>query len=140
MRVFHAVQLAVLAVLLFCSTGQAKAAHHLAADITGKVVDASQQPVVGATVVIEQLETGRVLIRKTNNQGRYHANNVRHDGTYRVTVISLLGNTYSFTGSLQHGYTHRRNFVVDTNSSQPPAFARSWVWNMSKATLGTIRS
>lgn len=123
------------ALFLLFSSFNANAAHFLAADIKGQVVDANKQPVVGAVVVIEQLETGRVLVRKTDKRGRYRANNVRHDGTYRVTVISPQGNTYSFEGTLQLGRSHTRHFVVDYDTTTPPDFMRSWQWSMDRAQL-----
>jgi hypothetical protein len=58
--------------LLLASFG-AQASNELAASVMGQVVNADKVPVVGALVVIEQLETGRVLVRKTDKRGRYRA-------------------------------------------------------------------
>lgn len=113
----------------------ANAAHELAATIQGQVVDANKQPVVGALVVIQHLDTGRVQVRTTSSHGRYRSANVRPDGVYRVTVISTTGNAYSFEGTLKHGYDHKRNFVIDYEDTSP-AFERSWQWNMDSAVKG----
>jgi hypothetical protein len=59
---------------------------------------------------------------------------VRHDGTYRVTVVSPQGNAYAFEGTLKLGHDHKRNFVVDVDPEKKPDFMRSWQWNMDHAT------
>ena len=114
----------------------ANAAHELAATIQGQVVDANKQPVAGVLVVVEHLDTGRVQVRLTNSKGRYHAPNVRPDGTYRVTAMAESGKAYSFTmADLRHGHDHSRNFVIDYEESAP-RFERSWKWNMDNASKG----
>ena len=128
----------LLALALLCASFSAQASNELAASIMGQVVNADKAPVVGALVVIEQLDTGRVLVRHTDKRGRYRALNVRHDGTYRVTVISPSGNAYAFEGGLQLGHDHRRNFVVDFNPDQTPAFMRGWQWNMNQAQVDPL--
>lgn len=123
----------ILFLTLFFASHSAHAANVLASSLMGQVVNADKKPVVGALVLVEQLETGRVLTRYTDKKGRYCALNVRSDGTYRVTVFSPMGRTYSFTGELKLAQDHTRNFVVDFDRENQPAFMRSWRWNMSDA-------
>jgi tetratricopeptide (TPR) repeat protein len=68
-----------LVLAVFAATGQAQTAR-----IKGKVVDASNKPVEGATVVIESKEMNRKLTTKTDRRGEY--SHFLPPGAYSVTV------------------------------------------------------
>jgi tetratricopeptide (TPR) repeat protein len=68
-----------LVLAVFAATGQAQTAR-----IKGKVVDANNKPVEGATVVIESKEMNRKLTTKTDRRGEY--SHFLPPGAYSVTV------------------------------------------------------
>ena len=130
MRMFQRF-LAVLALTLFLST-PAWATFPLTSDLAGVVVDAENQPVVGATVIIHHLDTGRVITKTTNRKGRYLAKNLRSDGLYQVTVIAPQGTVAFQPGRLDLGERMRRNAVVGADATNPPPFMRAWQWRQTE--------
>lgn len=112
----------ILLLLLLAST-PAFAAHQLASDITGVVVDSYGVPLVGHAVTVHHEETNRTITRYTNKKGRYHFANLRSDGTYHV----LAANTH-YTGRLLLGKVHRQNFVSGGVVAGSPAYLSSWIW------------
>lgn len=127
--------------LLFASAmAPAMATSALASDITGKVVDIDKRPIAGAVVVINHLDTGRTIVRKTNAAGRYHAVGLRADGLYQVTVISEHGTVQFKPGALILGHRMRRNAVVGYVPSDPPDFMRSWQWNQDDKLAFSLRT
>ena len=74
---------------LFAAPAHANLGGKLTSDLHGVVVDVDKRPAAGA--VVEHLETGRIVVRKTGTNGRWRAMNVRSDGHYRITVVSELG-------------------------------------------------
>ena len=123
--------LAVLALTSFLST-PAWATFPLASDLAGVVVDANKQPVVGATVIIRHLDTGRVITKTTNRKGRYLAKNLRSDGRYQVTVHAPQGVVVFRPGTLDLGERMRRNAVVGADATNPPPFMRAWQWRQTE--------
>ena len=104
----------------------------ITADLAGRVVDDGKRPVVGALVLIEHLETGRTIARRTNNKGRWRAMNIRPDGRYRITVVSSTETIRFLPGTVLLGQTMRRNAVVGVDKTAPPAFMRAWQWNQEE--------
>lgn len=121
----------VLLALALCSPA-VYATSPLASDIAGTVVDETMSPVVGALVEIRHVETGRVLVRRTNSRGHYIAWNVRPDGTYIVRVMDPTAQraSVSFPATpVLLGHRMRRNAVLLADATSPPAFMRSWIWH-----------
>ncbi|WP_084738829.1 carboxypeptidase-like regulatory domain-containing protein [Stenotrophomonas sp. BIIR7] len=114
----------ILTLALMVSAASAQAAHVLASDITGVVVDGQGKPMAGEVVRAYHHETNRLIERRTNSKGRYHFNNVRSDGQYTVSHAAT-----SFTGRVQLGQTHRQNFVGDIVRYDSPSILFSWVWS-----------
>lgn len=114
----------VLTLSLMLSAASAQAAHVLASDITGVVVDAKGQPMAGQIVRAYHHETNRYIERRTNNKGRYHFTNIRSDGHYTVEH-----NNVSYTGRVLLGKTHRQNFVGEPARYDTPAILFSWIWS-----------
>lgn len=112
------------AALMLSAATTAHAAHILASDITGVVVDAQGKPMAGEVVRAYHHETNRLIERRTNSKGRYHFNNVRSDGQYTVEH-----NGVSYTGHLLLGKTHRQNFVGEPARYDTPAILFSWIWS-----------
>ncbi len=121
--IISAVMLGLLSLLAF----PAMATYPLASDIAGKVVDADKQPIVGARVIITHLETGRVVIKRTNEKGRYLALNLRSDGLYRVRVESSHGFVEFKPEALLLGHRMRRNAVIAPVGASDQW---GWQWNM----------
>lgn len=88
----------VLGAALLAFAGHAKAAHQLATDYTGFVV-VDGKPAAGIPVVLRHPSTGRLLVRYTNAQGRYHFNNVRPDGIYAVEALGQTHERRAFQGT-----------------------------------------
>lgn len=114
----------LLAATLAFTAPAAHAAHVLASDITGVVVDGQGKPMAGEVVRAYHHDTNRLIERRTNNKGRYHFNNLRPDGQYTVTHAAT-----SYTGRVQLGQTHRQNFVGDVVRYDSPSILFSWVWS-----------
>lgn len=53
-------------------------------NLTGTVTDAGQEPLRGAVVQIEALDTLVIQSYETNEQGEYHFRNLRSDADYSV--------------------------------------------------------
>jgi hypothetical protein len=123
--------LAVLVLTFFLST-PAWATYPLASDLAGVVVDANQQPIAGATVIIRHLDTGRVVVKTTNQKGRYLAKNLRSDGRYLVTVLADQGVVAFRPGTLDLGERMRRNAVLGADATNPPPFMRAWQWKQTE--------
>lgn len=123
---------ALAAFALLATPAYAGLGGKLTSDLHGVVVDRNKQPVAGATVIVEHLETGRVLTRTTDERGRWRAMNVRSDGHYRITVQSEHGSVQFLPGRVVLGHRMRRNAVVGVDPADPPAFMRSWLWNQER--------
>ncbi|HET6632919.1 MAG TPA: carboxypeptidase regulatory-like domain-containing protein [Rhodanobacteraceae bacterium] len=82
------IRLALLpfAVSSVLAMGAAMAQNVTSSAITGLVVNASGQPVAGATVTIEHLPSGTTKVVQTNASGHYNAQGMRVGGPYEVTV------------------------------------------------------
>ena len=80
-RAMRMIRLAVVAFVLaaFSAIGSAQTGR-----LKGKVVDASNKPVEGATVTIESMEMNRKLTTKTDRRGEY--THFLAPGPYKVTV------------------------------------------------------
>lgn len=128
-------QLLAAFIVLFCLSLISPSAHAtnpLASDIAGTVVDDTKTPVVGALVEIRHVETGRVIVRRTNSKGHYVALNVRPDGTYIVRVMDATGHRAPVTFAAMPvllGERMRRNAVLLDHPASKPAFMRSWIWH-----------
>ncbi len=123
----------LLAATLAFTAPAAHAAHVLASDITGVVVDAQGKPMAGAVVQAYHHETNRLIERRTNSKGRYHFNNVRSDGTYSVTH-----NHVTYTGRVSLGQTHRQNFVGEPLRADSPSVLYSWIWRGPRSERQTL--
>ena len=130
LRLFVVLSLAVLA--LFAAPAHANLGGKLTSDLHGVVVDVEKRPVAGAVVIVEHLETGRIVVRKTGTNGRWRAMNVRSDGHYRITVVSELGVVRFQPGRVLLGERMRRNAVVGVDAADPPKFMRAWQWNQDR--------
>lgn len=113
--------------LLVLIAGPAHATNPLASDITGYVVDANKRPIQGAFVIITQVETGRVLLKRTNEKGRYLALGLRSDGHYIVRVEHGADVVQFKPGTLALGHSMRRNVVIGPEGTSDNW---SWQWNM----------
>lgn len=94
-------------------------------------MDETKTPVVGALVEIRHVETGRVIVRRTNSKGHYIAWNVRPDGNYIVRVMDPTGQRASVTfppGPVLLGERMRRNAELLIRRDLKPDFMRSWIW------------
>ena len=74
--------LALLAAPFAASAGQ------LSSDFRGQVVDSHGTPAPGAVMVVEALETGRITRHVANTKGRWHAQGLRSDLTYRLSCFA----------------------------------------------------
>lgn len=119
--------LALLAAPFAASAGQ------LSSDFRGKVVDASGQAVEGAVMVVEHVETGRITRHVSNSKGRWHAQGLRSDGTYRVSCYApgSLVPVVRFEGRVALGRIHRRNCVLGQVNEKSPAWLSSWQWKQA---------
>lgn len=75
-----------LVLLLALLAAPAFAAHELASDIAGRIVDAYGDPVEGARITVRDLDSGAVRVRYSNHRGRYVAPNVRPATRFVVSV------------------------------------------------------
>lgn len=108
----------------------AMATNPLASDISGKVVDAQKQPIVGAMVTITHLETGRVVVKRTNKKGRYLALNLRSDGHYKVRIDGPRGFVEFKPDTVLLGHRMRRNAVI-----APAGTSDHWGWQWDQRGL-----
>jgi hypothetical protein len=123
----------ILTLALMLSAASAQAAHVLASDITGVVVDGQGKPIAGAVVRAYHHDTNRLIERRTNNKGRYHFNNLRPDGEYTVSHAAT-----SYTGRVLLGQTHRQNFVGEPLRADSPSVLYSWIWRGPRSERQTI--
>ena len=109
-------------------------AGELSSDFRGKVVDASGQPVPGAVMLVEHVETGRITRHVANAKGRWHAVGKRSDGTYRVSCYApgSSGPAVRFQGRVALGQIHVRNCVLGELNAASPSWLSSWQWRQSK--------
>lgn len=114
--------------LLF--TPFAASAGQLFSDFRGQVVDSLGQPVAGAVMVVEAIETGRTTRHVANAKGRWHAHGLRSDLTYRVSCYApdALEPVVEFVGRVRLGQTHVRNCVVGRLVKESPRRLSSWQW------------
>jgi len=82
----------VLLTVLFLLPGMVNAAE-TTSSIRGKVIGASGAPLVGASVVVEDLRTGAKRSYSTNNTGTFLASRLAVGGPYRVTVNGSQSST-----------------------------------------------
>ncbi|MDH1274139.1 carboxypeptidase-like regulatory domain-containing protein [Stenotrophomonas sp. GD03937] len=108
-------------------------AGQLSSDFRGRVVDATGQPVPGAVMLVEHVETGRITRHVANAKGRWHALGKRSDGTYRVSCFAPNGSTPAvrFQGRVALGQVHVRNCVLGEVDDLSPAWLSSWQWRQS---------
>ena len=120
--------LALLLLLPFASH-----AGQLSSDFVGKVVDAQGQAVIGATMIVENLDTGRITRHVTGKTGRWHALGKRSDSTYRVSCYAPGSHvpTVQFQGNVSLGQTHTRNCVLGSLNDKSPTWLSSWAWRQA---------
>lgn len=123
-----ALLLALLLLLPFASH-----AGQLSSDFVGKVVDAQGRAVVGAIMVVENLDTGRITRHVTGQTGRWHAQGRRSDSTYRVSCYApgAVVPTVQFQGNVSLGLTHTRNCVLGNVNAKSPTWLSSWAWRQA---------
>ena len=92
MRSLVRTSLVAFAVALACSIGAtpANAQGVTTAVLTGRVVDATGQPLEGVRVTVTSVGTGRAVTTTTSDQGRYVVAALRPGGPYSVEV-ALIG-------------------------------------------------
>lgn len=108
-------------------------AGQLSSDFTGRVVDTQGKPVVGAVLVVENLDTGRVSKHITGKTGRWHAQGRRSDSRYRISCYApgQVEPVVRFEGSVSLGQTHRRNCVIGQPDQTSPKWLHSWSWRQA---------
>ncbi|WP_448228854.1 carboxypeptidase-like regulatory domain-containing protein [Pseudoxanthomonas mexicana] len=108
-------------------------AGELSSDFRGHVVDATGQPVAGAVMVVEHVDTGRVTRHTTNQSGRWSAMGKRSDGTYRIACYApgTHAPVVTFQGRVALGQVHVRNCVIGTLNAASPAWLSSWKWRQA---------
>lgn len=108
-------------------------AGELSSDLRGHVVDASGQPVIGAIMVVEHIDTGRVTRHTTNRSGRWSAMGKRSDGTYRIACYAPGADipTVTFEGRVALGQVHVRNCMIGTLTTSSPTWLSSWKWRQA---------
>lgn len=118
-----------LFLLLPCSA----MAGQLSSDFVGKVVDANGQAVAGATLVVENLDTGRITRHVAGKTGRWHAVGKRSDSNYRISCYAPGASvpTVQFEGEVSLGQTHKRNCVLGNLNAQSPKWLSSWTWRQA---------
>ena len=87
--------------------------------LSGRVVDQSGIPVVGAAVLAQHEPSGTVYGAVTNADGRYTIQGMRTGGPYKVDVSCLGYQDVSFTGViLQLAETYNLNAkIAESNES-----------------------
>src|SRR5947209_16819338 len=83
------------------------------AQVSGKVIDRTGQPVAGATVIYTHTELGRVYKFKTNKKGEFAGLNVAY-GVYQIQIIGPDG-TRLYQTQRRIADTNDPNFRPDTN-------------------------
>ena len=84
----HRVRLSRLSLALIAALATAPVfAQSTSAGMAGHVVNAGNQPVAGAEVIITHVESGTVSRAVTDANGNYSARGLRVGGPYRVTVL-----------------------------------------------------
>ena len=107
--------LAALALCVALFSSPAHATFPLTSDLVGHVRAEDGTPLAGMVVIIRQVETGAIKVRRTNSKGLYRQLNLRPDGTYVVTVLDPTGERASVVfppGRLLLGERMRRNAVM----------------------------
>ncbi|MCQ2115478.1 MAG: TonB-dependent receptor [Bacteroidales bacterium] len=87
----------LLAALAAMFVGVSAFAQMTTSSMSGKVVDAAGDPVVGATVVAVHAESGTQYYAVANAEGRYNINGMRAGGPYTVEVACLGYQTVQYT-------------------------------------------
>ena len=113
-RVFASLRrcFSVLFTVLFLLPGVVNAAE-TTSSIRGKVIGASGSPLVGASVVVEDMRTGAKRSYNTNNTGTFLASRLPVGGPYRVTVN---GSQSSTIGSLALGEIYNLPINLASNA------------------------
>ena len=108
----------------------AASAGELSSDFRGQVVDSLGEPVPGAVMFVEHVQTGRITRHVANAKGRWHAVGRRSDGTYRVSCFAPGSSTPAvrFQGRVALGQVHVRNCVVGKLIKMSPKWLSSWQW------------
>lgn len=85
--------------------------------ISGKVLDETKAPVIGATVVAIHEPSGTLYGAVTNVDGRYTIQGMRTGGPYKIEISYVGYNKTAFTGiSLELGNTLRLNAEMKPSS------------------------
>ncbi len=83
--------------------------------ISGKVLDETKAPVIGATVVAIHEPSGTLYGAVTNVDGRYTIQGMRTGGPYKIEVSYVGYNKMAYTGiSLELGNTFNLNVDMKT--------------------------
>ncbi len=129
----------ILALLLLLPFGAS--AGQLSSDFRGQVVDSLGQPVAGAVMLVEHVETGRITRHVANAKGRWHAVGKRSDGTYRVSCYAPGADVPAvrFEGRVALGQTHLRNCVIGQVGAHSPAWLSSWQWRQAPGERYVLR-
>lgn len=126
MKALHTLLLALLPFSV--SAGQ------LSSDFQGRVVNSYGQPVAGAVLVLENLQTGHITRHVSGDTGRWKALGKRSDGAYRVSCYApgAVVPAVRFEGRVQLGQTHRRNCVLGAVDAHSPKWLTSWQWRQGE--------
>src|ERR1700761_8690179 len=90
----------LILLITFLSFSVAGHAQETSGKFTGKVLDASGQPLPGATVTAVHQPSGTRYATASGSDGRYHLNGLRIGGPYVITV-SMVGMNPQQKGDLQ---------------------------------------
>lgn len=109
-------------------------AGQLSSDFQGRVVDASGQPVAGAVMVVENLNTGRISYHVSGKTGRWHAQSRRSDTEYRISCFAPgeAVPQVRFQGRVSLGQVHTRNCVLGPVDETSPKWLSSWAWRQAQ--------
>ena len=125
----------VLGLALFATAGYAQTGR-----LKGKVVDASNKPVEGATVVMESKEMNRKLTTKTDRRGEF-IQLLTESGMYRVTATDAKVGSASAETKVSLGRVAEMTIVlVPTTAANDAAKASYDELNSVYAKLSTDAS
>jgi len=108
----------ITALLLCFITPTLTRAQETSGALTGRVADATQQPLVGATIEAIHTPSGTRYALSTDKNGRFTINNMRIGGPYQVTV-NMVGQQTEVKSEvfIRLGGAQELNFILG-NSSQ----------------------
>ena len=85
--------------------------------LSGRIVDQSGEPVIGAAVLAQHLPSGTVYGGVTNSDGRYTIQGMRTGGPYTVEVSNLGYQGVTYTDiTLQLGQTYIQNATLNEST------------------------